>query len=98
MTKVCYRALPPSAFTTLQARVFPVYFRIQSGLVLLTALTIPPYGPASLVFATGDAVVLGCAGALAGLNLVIYGPRTQRAMVERQQQRKGWGVSEVLGE
>ncbi|MCJ1433316.1 hypothetical protein MMC27_002675 [Xylographa pallens] len=91
MTKVCYQALPMSAFTTLQKRVFPLYFRIQSGLVLLTAVTFPPYGPASLVFSAGDAVTIGFTGAMALLNLTIYGPRTQQAMIERthQQTREG---------
>jgi hypothetical protein len=27
MTKIAYQALPRSAFTTLQMRVFPIYFR-----------------------------------------------------------------------
>ncbi|MCJ1418651.1 hypothetical protein MMC32_005000, partial [Xylographa parallela] len=86
MTKVCYNALPLSAFTTLQKRVFPVYFRIQAGLVLLTAVTFPPYGPLSLVSCTGDAVAIGFTGAMALANLTVYGPRTQRAMVERTHQ------------
>ncbi|KAL2050415.1 hypothetical protein ABVK25_009249 [Lepraria finkii] len=47
MTKICYDALPMPAFTTLQKRVFPVYFRLQSLLFLLTAATHPPYGPVS---------------------------------------------------
>lgn len=91
MTKVCYNALPMSAFTTLQKRVFPLYFRIQSGLILLTAVTFPPYGPVSLVFSTGDAITIGFTGAMALLNLTIYGPRTQQAMIERthQQTRDG---------
>ena len=83
MTKVCYNALPMSAFTTLQKRVFPVYFRIQSFLLLSTALTLPPYGPVSLVTSLGDVIPLGIGGAMAALNLFVWGPRTLEAMVER---------------
>ena len=83
MTKVCYNALPMSAFTTLQKRVFPVYFRIQSFLLLSTALTIPPYGPVSLFTSLGDVIPLGIGGAMAALNLLVWGPRTLEAMVER---------------
>ena len=42
MTKVAYLALPTSAFTTLQKKVFPVYFQLQSLLLVATALTYPP--------------------------------------------------------
>lgn len=83
MTKVCYNALPMSAFTTLQKRVFPVYFRIQSFLVVLTAATYPPYGPVSLVSSTGDLITLTFTGAMAALNLFAYGPKTQQAMIDR---------------
>ena len=96
MTKVCYNALPMSAFTTLQKRVFPVYFRLQSGLILLTAVTFPPYGPLSLVSSTGDAIAIGITGAMALLNLTIYGPRTQQAMIERTHQREQHRRSEAL--
>lgn len=84
MTKICYQVLPMSAFTTLQKRVFPAYFRIQNLLFLLTAVTYPPYGPYSLVKnSTGDTVTLVFAGAMALLNLTVYGPRTQDAMIAR---------------
>lgn len=83
MTKVSYNALPMSAFTTLQKRVFPLYFRIQSILIFLTAATHPPYGPFSLVTMTGDMITITFAGAMALLNLTTYGPRTQQAMIER---------------
>lgn len=88
MTKLCYKALPMSAFTTLQKRVFPVYFRIQSLLVVLTAVTLPPYGPYSLFARPGDMITLGFAGAMAALNLAVYGQRTQAAMIDRIHQGK----------
>lgn len=90
MTKVCYNALPMSAFTTLQKRVFPVYFRAQISLIVLTAATYPPYGPYSLATtsSTGNTITLLFAATMAVLNLVIYGPKTQQAMVARIRQRK----------
>ncbi|MCJ1458213.1 hypothetical protein MMC28_008584 [Mycoblastus sanguinarius] len=91
MTKVCYDALPMSAFTTLQKRVFPIYFRTQSLLLLLTAATHPPHGPFSLLTSLGDLIPLTIGGAMAVLNLSVYGPRTQNMMVERihQETRDG---------
>ncbi|KAF2649994.1 hypothetical protein K491DRAFT_668008 [Lophiostoma macrostomum CBS 122681] len=86
ITKVAYQALPRSAFTTLQKRLFPIYFRSQSLLLVLTAITYPPYGPASLAKVKGDWITFVIAGITAGLNLMVYGPRTSRAMVERIQQ------------
>ena len=83
MTKVCYNALPMSAFTTLQKKVFPIYFRIQSLLLLGTALTHPPYGPVSLATSVWDVVPLAFSGALATLNLLKWGPKTTEAMIER---------------
>ncbi|KAL8978334.1 MAG: hypothetical protein Q9177_006428, partial [Variospora cf. flavescens] len=83
MTKVCYHALPMSAFTTLQKRVFPLYFRLQSLLLLLTAVTHPPHGPLSLATSFGDLAPMVLGGAMAGLNLLVWGPRTQDAMIER---------------
>ena len=92
MTKICYNALPPSAFTTLQKRVFPVYFRVQTLLLLLTALTYPPYSLSSLIPSTGDLIPLTFAGLMAILNFLAYGPRTSKAMVDRIHQGV-WPIS-----
>ncbi|KAK4233132.1 hypothetical protein C8A03DRAFT_19725 [Achaetomium macrosporum] len=81
-TKVCYLALPRSAFTTLQKRLFPIYFRGQTILLLLTAVTFPPHGVFSLVKHKADWLPFTLAGVTAVLNLVVYGPRTQKAMVD----------------
>ncbi|KZM22418.1 uncharacterized protein EKO05_0000091 [Ascochyta rabiei] len=86
MTKVAFQALPRSAFTSLQKRVFPIYFKSQSLLLILVALTLPPYGPASVVHNKSDWVPLVIAGGTAALNLSVYGPRTLRFMVERVHQ------------
>ncbi len=83
MTKVCFQALPMSAFTTLQKRVFPIYFRLQSLLFLSTALTHPPYGPVSLISSPGDLIPLGFGGAMALFNMLVWGPRAQEAMTDR---------------
>ena len=83
MTKVCFNALPMSSFTTLQKRVFPIYFKLQSLLLLCTALTHPPLGPLSLVRSRTDLALLGFSGAMAALNLTVYGPRMEKTMMER---------------
>lgn len=89
VTKVCYQALPMSSFTTLQKRIFPIYFRTQTALLILTALTLPPYGPVSLVKKKRDWIPLAFATSTAMLNLIVYGPRTQTTMIDRIHQ-SGW--------
>ncbi|KAH7027768.1 uncharacterized protein B0I36DRAFT_364922 [Microdochium trichocladiopsis] len=41
VTKITFQALPRSAFTTLNKRIFRAYFLTQSVLVLVTAVTTP---------------------------------------------------------
>jgi hypothetical protein len=86
MTKVTFQSLPRSAFTTLQKRVFPIYFQTQSLGLLFVALTAPPCGPTSLLQTKTEWISLIVAGVTAGLNLLIYGPRTKDLMVERVHQ------------
>ncbi|KAL1648445.1 hypothetical protein SLS58_002200 [Diplodia intermedia] len=98
MTKISYAALPTSAFTTLQKRVFPVYFRLQALLLLVAALTYPPpptttttTSSSSSMLALLDAPVadsglLALAGATAVANWLKYGPATAEAMVARTHQ------------
>jgi hypothetical protein len=81
-TKVCYSALPRSAFTTLQKRIFPVYFRGQTALILLSVITVPPHGLFSVVRHKVDWVPHAVAGVTAVLNLMVYEPRTRKAMVD----------------
>ncbi|GJC78116.1 putative mitochondrial outer membrane protein YPR098C [Colletotrichum liriopes] len=85
-TKICYNELPRSAFTTLQKRLFPVYFRCQAALLLLTAITFPPYGPPSLLKEKRDWIPLAFVGLTAMANLFIYGPKTRQAMIDRVHQ------------
>lgn len=82
MTKLAFQSLPRSAFTTLQKRVFPVYFRSQTLLLIVVALTLPPSGPVSFCNMS-NSITFALAGGAALLNLLIYGPRTQRIMIER---------------
>ncbi len=86
MTKLCYLHLPRPQFTTLQKRVFPVYFNIQTGLVIATALTYPSGSVLGLADNIPDAVILGVTFGLSVLNKFVFGPRTSRAMVERAHQ------------
>ncbi len=86
MTSLSYRALPKSAFTTLQKHVFPTYFRLQTALLLLTAATHPPHGAISLAVSPRDLLPLAIGAATALPNLLVYGPRTQEAMVQRVHQ------------
>lgn len=95
-TKICYRSLPPQPFHNLNKRLWPVYFRCQLGLALLTVATKPGgwLPPANL-----SNVLLGVACTMAGLNWYTYGPRTSDAMVERANVLKGIHSScQALGE
>jgi hypothetical protein len=51
-------------------------------LLVLSAITFPPYGVSSLVRHKGDWIPYVVATGTALLNLTVYGPRTQRAMVD----------------
>jgi hypothetical protein len=86
MTKISYQALPRSAFTTLQKRVFPIYFKGQSLLLFLVTVTIPPHGPFSVLSTRTQWTTFLVAGVTAGLNLLVYGPRTQNLMIQRLHQ------------
>ncbi|KAF4630987.1 hypothetical protein G7Y89_g7147 [Cudoniella acicularis] len=99
MTKLCYLHLPRPQFTTLQRRVFPVYFSLQTGLVAATALTYPSGSILGLADNVVDATILGVTLGLSVLNAFVFGPRTSQAMVERahQETRDGRRHDEVEG-
>lgn len=88
MTKLCYIHLPRPQFTTLQKRVFPVYFNIQTGLVLAAVLTYPSGSMLGLINNVADVVILGATFGLSVLNMFVFGPRTSKAMVDRIHQGK----------
>ncbi|KAH8703696.1 hypothetical protein BGW36DRAFT_288724 [Talaromyces proteolyticus] len=82
-TKICYRSLPPQNFNNLNKRLFPVYFRCQLGLALLTFVTKPAASWLQPPVANAGNLLLSLATAMAGLNWYIYGPRTNDAMLEK---------------
>jgi hypothetical protein len=86
ITKVAYQALPRSAFTTLQKRLFPIYFQSQSFLLLVVTTTFPPRGPLSVFEEKSDWIAFAIAGVTAGFNLFIFGPRARSLMMERVHQ------------
>jgi hypothetical protein len=86
MTKISYQALPRSAFTTLQKRVFDIYFQGQSLLLFIVTATFPPQGPISMLRERNDWIPFAVAGVSASLNLVVYGPKTKELMVARVHQ------------
>ncbi|KPM44458.1 hypothetical protein AK830_g2131 [Neonectria ditissima] len=86
ITKIAFSTLPRAAYTNFQKRIFPVYFRGQALLLLLTAATVPPQGPLSLLQHRGDWIPFAVAGVAAGLNFFVYGPRTRGLMLERVHQ------------
>jgi hypothetical protein len=81
-TKICYLALPRSAFTTLQKRLFPIYFLTQTTLLILSAITFPPHSLGSLARHKADWIPYVVATTTAVLNLGVFGPRTGKAMVD----------------
>lgn len=85
LTKITFRALPRQPFVTLQARVFPAYFRIQTALLLLTVLTWPPRSVLSLAEAKTHWIPLLVGMATSVLNLLLFGPRTRKVMLDLAQ-------------
>lgn len=83
VVKVVHRALPGRAFVTLQGRLFPIYFQLQTLYLFFTAATFPPYGPISLLKDPASAVLFSLAGVGTLLNSFVYGPRTRQSMIER---------------
>ena len=71
-------------FTTLQKKVFPLYFQLQVGLTGIVILTHPPSGLPSLIRSHWwEYVPLAVAFGVSVANLYVYGPRTERLMVQR---------------
>ncbi|KAI9703348.1 MAG: hypothetical protein M1836_007915 [Candelina mexicana] len=87
LTKLNFRTLPAPHFNALNKKVFPIYFQLQTGLVVLTALTHPPLSLFS-VWQRGwsESVPLSFALGMAVLNLRVWGPETERVRVERGRQ------------
>ena len=90
VVKVCFQALPRPAFVSLQRRLFPMYFQAQTALVLLTVLLSPFPSPGSPGRTTATWISLAVAGATAALNLLLYGPRTSKVMMDRVHLRESF--------
>lgn len=86
MTKLCYVHLPRAQFTSLQKRVFPVYFALQTTLTAATAVTYPSGSLLALVENRVDAAVIGVTLGLSTLNWLVFGPKTSEFMVKRAHQ------------
>lgn len=71
----------------LQKNVFPIYFSAQAALVTLSAVTLPPAGILTLVRSRAFGSVhlpLAINLVTAGLNAMVYGPRTTKLMERRR--------------
>lgn len=94
---MAFKALPRPQFSTLQQKIFPVYFGIQTALPVILALTYPgtkPLGASGLSGAFADVnrwsvAVPILTTLVAGLaNLIFIGPATTNIMKERKHQGK----------
>ncbi|KAK8199068.1 hypothetical protein HDK77DRAFT_496291 [Phyllosticta capitalensis] len=85
---VAFRVLPRPQFASLQTKIFPVYFSLQTVLPIALYLTAPPSSPLTSSPVGGStATALIAAMGVAGLaNLVVVGPATTSVMKERKHQ------------
>ncbi|KAK4183814.1 hypothetical protein QBC35DRAFT_507233 [Podospora australis] len=84
MTKISYQALPKTAFRSLQKKVFPFYFRVQTFLIFGSLVTLPSstWSPIAAFSHTINWIPHAVAGVTAVLNLLVYEPRTRTFMIE----------------
>ena len=91
---VSYRALPRPQFATLQAKLTPVYFALQTILPCFLALTYPasPRGQGSLLGVLEPQNQIGVLVPILGMfvmgaaNVVALGPATTKVMKQRKHQ------------
>lgn len=88
VTKVAFKRLPRNPYVNFQKHIFPIFFQGQALLLFLTAVTLPPYGPLSLIEHKSDWVPFAVSGIISGLNVMIFGPRTRKLMLDRVEQGK----------
>lgn len=88
VTKVAFKHLPRTPYVTFQKHIFPIYFQSQALLLFLAAVTLPPYGPFSLIQHKSDWIPFAVSSIVAGLNLMVFGPRTRKLMLDRVEQGK----------
>ncbi|KAJ4269908.1 hypothetical protein NW762_001577 [Fusarium torreyae] len=86
VTKVAFKRLPRTPYVNFQKHIFPIFFHGQALLLFLTAVTLPPYGPLSLIEHKADWVPFAVSGVISTLNLTVFGPRTKKLMLDRVEQ------------
>ncbi|KAM0207216.1 hypothetical protein ACHAQI_007702 [Fusarium lateritium] len=86
VTKVAFKRLPRTPYINFQKHIFPIFFHGQALLLFLTAVTLPPYGPLSLIEHKSDWVPFAVSGVISGLNVMVFGPRTRKLMLDRVEQ------------
>ncbi|KAI1070175.1 hypothetical protein LB507_008013 [Fusarium sp. FIESC RH6] len=86
VTKVAFKHLPRTPYVAFQKHIFPIYFQSQALLLFLAAVTLPPYGPFSLIQHKSDWIPFAVSSIVAGLNLMVFGPRTRKLMLDRVEQ------------
>ncbi|KAF5022119.1 hypothetical protein F66182_5838 [Fusarium sp. NRRL 66182] len=86
VTKVAFKHLPRTPYMTFQKHIFPIFFHCQALLLVLTAVTFPPYGPPSLIEHKSDWIPFAVSGVVSGLNVTVFGPRTRKLMLDRAEQ------------
>ena len=82
-----YRALPRAQFRLLQASIWPMYFRLQTILTLLVAMTSPHMNYEAFVrmeFVRTDFGLTSVLFIMATLNWCIFGPMTARIVMRRK--------------
>ncbi|KAH8801862.1 hypothetical protein DL96DRAFT_1634467 [Flagelloscypha sp. PMI_526] len=86
MTKLAFLHLPLPQFRSLQKKVFPFYFKSQTGLLLGVMATYPWLFTKSSVISKTDSTCFAVAVGTSLLNTFVYGPRTNTTMIERVHQ------------
>ncbi|KAA8898918.1 hypothetical protein FN846DRAFT_900005 [Sphaerosporella brunnea] len=85
---VAFRALPRPMFAQLQAKIFPVYFSLQSALPLVVLLTHPSTTKSysELLLGTEAAIPMLVTLVTSAINLGVVGPKTTKIMRARKVQ------------
>ncbi|KAF5677636.1 hypothetical protein FHETE_1687 [Fusarium heterosporum] len=86
ITKVSFRHLPRTPYVNFQKHIFPIFFHGQALLLFLSAITLPPRGPLSLVQLKRDWIPFAVSGVVSCLNVLVFGPRTRKLMLDRVEQ------------
>jgi hypothetical protein len=98
VTKVTFQRLPRAPFINLQKYLFPIYFQSQALLLFISAATLPPHGPFSLIQHKSDWIPFAVSTFVSALNLTVFGPRTRKLMLDRVEQGKYVFWSKVVQE